>query len=181
MSDVVSTFLSDFQADPSTGAPPERLGNKFLPVPAKFLSYFDMSWGFQIPWAHAGLLRAVKSFWQLVLGKYGNEPKGYHILFSGRKLMTSRAAFIHCTHEAGRAYTDICSTMGSWTMEDWLHWTETYSLYIARGMLPPLLEKAWQNLRKAVLHYCNDRGPYHRTTAAKRMQRHFFAAELLYI
>jgi hypothetical protein len=28
---------------------------------------------------------------------------------------------------------------------------------------------------------CNDRGPYHRTTAAKRMQRHFLAAELLYI
>jgi site-specific DNA-cytosine methylase len=26
---------------------------------------------------------------------------------------------------------------------------------------------------------CNDRGPYHRTTAAKRMQRHFLAAELL--
>jgi hypothetical protein len=31
------------------------------------------------------------------------------------------------------------------------------------------------------LHDCNDRGPYHRTTAAKRMQRHFLAAELLYI
>jgi hypothetical protein len=29
--------------------------------------------------------------------------------------------------------------------------------------------------------FCNDRGPYHRTTAAKRMQRHFLAAELLYI
>jgi hypothetical protein len=28
---------------------------------------------------------------------------------------------------------------------------------------------------------CNDRGPYHWTTAAKRMQRHFLAAELLYL
>jgi hypothetical protein len=28
---------------------------------------------------------------------------------------------------------------------------------------------------------CNDRGPYHRTTAAKRMQRNFLAAELQYI
>jgi hypothetical protein len=36
------------------------------------------------------------------------------------------------------------------------------------------------HLHKSLSH-CNDRGPYHRTTAAKRMQRHFLAAELLYI
>jgi hypothetical protein len=34
---------------------------------------------------------------------------------------------------------------------------------------------------KAEEAQCNDRGPYHWTTAAKRMQRHFLAAELLYI
>jgi hypothetical protein len=28
---------------------------------------------------------------------------------------------------------------------------------------------------------CNDRGPYHWTTAAERMRRHFFTAKLLYL
>jgi hypothetical protein len=37
------------------------------------------------------------------------------------------------------------------------------------------------NREEGLVNGCNDRGPYHRTTAAKRMQRHFLAAELLYI
>jgi hypothetical protein len=39
----------------------------------------------------------------------------------------------------------------------------------------------WSGSQLTVDYLCNDRGPYHRTTAAKRMQRHFLAAELLYI
>jgi hypothetical protein len=46
-----------------------------------------------------------------------------------------------------------------------------------------ILGEAFMLKYDCILHYgkCNDRGPYHRTTAPKRMQRHFLAAELLYI
>jgi hypothetical protein len=47
-------------------------------------------------------------------------------------------------------------------------------------MASSYLERGPRSLWTSV-YECNDRGPYHRTTAAKRMQRHFLAAELLYI
>lgn len=135
---------------------PNKCGNKFLPEIAKALPYFDMSWGFAIPFAHAALLGVVKSFWLLALFNYTckeAERESYWIPKARRKLMAARAVMIRCTVEAGRPYRDIVATSGGWTMEDWLHWTETYSLYIARDILPPTMEAAWQALRKSVVHY----------------------------
>ena len=41
------------------------------------------------------------------------------------------------------------------TIEDWLNWTETTSVYVTHGndVLPRIVKEAWGHLRLSVLHY----------------------------
>lgn len=134
---------------------PSQAGCNGLSPLVEFIPQFDYVNGFQIPVAHALIHGVVKSFWQACLRKMkrGQPWPEFVISHEGRRLMTLRAALLIVTHEFGRPYRDIVTKMGNYVMEDWIHWLETYSLFIARGVLPPDIWQMWLNLRAAALHY----------------------------
>ena len=73
--------------------------------------------------------------------------------------MTSREAAIRRTLDFGRPYQDIVLKRGSYVMEDWLHFAETYSVAIlaedqaGNQLLAPPYSEMWAHLRNALLHY----------------------------
>jgi hypothetical protein len=123
-----------------------------------------------VPVAHAGLLGVVKDFWCHVL-KAGSKKKKrtkqqqlqqewYVISAEARKVLQARAVNLVATCDFGRSYTDIVSVKGNWTMEDWLHWTESWSVcmlrpYVVGGVTKPILHESaaemWQHLRAGLL------------------------------
>ena len=58
---------------------------------------------------------------------------------------------------------DIIDKRGNWAMEDWLHWTETFSFLMAPDKLlrrvDPRLARMWELLRAAVCHYFRATSP----------------------
>lgn len=130
----------------------------------KQLEYVDYNNLFVVPIAHAGLLGVVKDFWCHVL-KVGKQQQGEWFVISAeaRKVLQSRAAGLIPTCDFGRSYTDIVSVKGNWTMEDWLHWTECWSVAllrpykvdgISKHILHPNVAKMWQHLRAGLLYFC---------------------------
>jgi len=67
------------------------------------------------------------------------------------------------TSDMGRPYTDIIRYKGTWVMENWLHWAETFSPVVSHDVLRqscPEAFQAWVHLRKAFLHYLCSHGWY---------------------
>lgn len=77
--------------------------------------------------------------------------------------MTARASMVHSTVDFGRPYKDIVHRRGYWVMEEWLHWTETWSIIILQpykhgSISLPILHdkdtlKMWQALQAICLHF----------------------------
>jgi hypothetical protein len=154
----------------------EDSGNKGLCCVARFLPYFDVVKGFPNPVAHSMLLGLVKGFWKELLQPYKNEeerPKNV-LPNSVRREMQQRK--VRCPHDRGRPYRDVVKHLGSYTMEDLLHFTETDSLYIVHGCLPAVLARAWKHLRGAVIHYFRDiddpLDPKKMTDASNHLQKY---------
>lgn len=125
---------------------------------AKHLDYNNL---FVVPIAHAGLCGAVKDFWQLVLGTATQgQPTPWYLLSSWAKnVIKQREAECVATLDFGRRYSDIITKKGNWTMEDWLHWTEAWSVVVLRphegqALLPPVLLEMWSSLRNGLLYFC---------------------------
>jgi hypothetical protein len=117
---------------------------------------------FVVPIAHAGLLGVVKDFWCHVL-KISKQREWYVVSAEARKMLQARAAGLVATCDFGRMYTDIVGVRGNWTMEDWLHWTESWSVcllrpYVVDGVekqiLHPVAAQMWQHLRAGLLYFC---------------------------
>uniref|UniRef100_A0A383VXT3 LysM domain-containing protein n=1 Tax=Tetradesmus obliquus TaxID=3088 RepID=A0A383VXT3_TETOB len=131
------------------------------------LWYVDYNNLFIVPIAHAGLLGAIKSFWSLLLAPTAKAADRQWYTLSGhaKQLMAQRAAHLTPTCDFGRPYTDIVSKKGNWTMEDWLHWTETWSVYITKPdsdgtpLLPERAKKMWQHLRAGLLYFLRSEPP----------------------
>lgn len=76
-----------------------------------------------------------------------------------RNLMSARATSIHTTLDYSRPYQDIVTRRGTYVMEDWLHFTETFSVGIlhpdgnGQALLKPPFRQMWSLLRTAVIHY----------------------------
>lgn len=85
-----------------------------------------------LPIGHALLFGVIKDFLGLLLqkGKNGSERPWYSIPTWARHVMTSRATQITTTNDFGRPYRDVVLQRGNWTMEDYLHFTETFSPFI---------------------------------------------------
>ena len=49
-----------------------------------------------------------------------------------RHVMSHRAETIHSTLDFSRPYRDIVNRRGRWVMEEWKHWTETWSVFIVQ-------------------------------------------------
>lgn len=125
------------------------------------LKYCDYNNLFVVPIAHAGLCGVVKDFWKVVLGTTarGQAAPWYQLSTWARDVMRGRAAECVATLDFGRGYTDIISKKGNYTMEDWLHWTEAWSVVVLRPhngqqLLPDDLVEMWSNLRQGLLYFC---------------------------
>ena len=125
--------------------------------PLAELSYFDLHFGYLLPWIHAGPWGVLKSFWKYLLRDYtGTRPPAFAIPNADRKKMSRRARYLVLTSDMGRPYTDIVRYKGTWVMENWLHWAETFCPVIAHDVLKescPQAFDAWMHLRRAFLHY----------------------------
>lgn len=141
---------------------------------AKELSYIDMNNVWVVPIAHAALFGVIKKFWHFVLGESVKKAESDFVLsVEARRRMTARASHFIITNDFNRPYRDIvpCSY---WTMEEWLHWTDCFSLYVLHShggdpnkvVMPVVTRKddagldrefdlgrMWEMLRTAMLHY----------------------------
>jgi hypothetical protein len=119
------------------------------------LDYVNYTNLFVVPVAHAGLLGVVKDFWYHLLQTGRNVP-AYVLSTEARRVLQERAACLVPTGDFGRQYTDIISKKGDWTMEDWLHWAECWSVFMLRPydidgtqkpVLEPMVAEMWGHLR----------------------------------
>jgi hypothetical protein len=127
----------------------------------KKLKYCDYNDTFVVPIAHAGLCGVVKDFWyQLLKTPARGQPAPCYVLSNeAKRVIASRESHLTPTCDFGRRYTDIISKKGNWTMEDWLHWTEAWSVYVLMPnngvpLLHPDVQQMWQHLRAGLLYYC---------------------------
>ena len=95
--------------------------------PLAELSYFDLHFGYLLPWIHAGPWGVLKSFWKYLLRDYtGTRPPAFAIPNADRKKMSRRAEYLVLTSDMGRPYTDIVRYKGTWVTENWLHWATNF-------------------------------------------------------
>lgn len=127
----------------------------------KQLKYTDYNNLFVVPIAHAGLCGVVKDFWGMVLGtpKKGERAPWYLMPAWARRVVADREKECVATLDFGRRYSDITTKKGNWVMEDWLHWTEAWSVVLLRPhggqqLLDERLVKMWASLRKGLLYFC---------------------------
>lgn len=119
----------------------------------EYLPYIDINSFFTVPVMHALLFGVVPAFVKYILRK--SDQSGPHVLANEVKAMIrDRAGDIVVTSDFGRRYKDVIKYVGSYTMEEWTHFTITLSHYILKGALPPALQQLWDLLVVAVAHYC---------------------------
>ncbi|DBA72076.1 TPA: hypothetical protein ACH3X2_010806 [Trebouxia sp. C0005] len=77
-----------------------------------------------------------------------------------RAIMEARARIMQSTLDFGPPYRDILERRGYWTMEEWLHWSETWSVIILQPFMQgaPIIHdsqilETWQALRAIILHF----------------------------
>lgn len=140
---------------------PSDMGSLGVSIFMRELDYCDYNNLFVLPIAHAGLCGVVKDFWKAVLSakRRGQQAPWYQLSNWARDVMRAREKECVATLDFGRSYSDIVSKKGNWTMEDWLHWTEAWSVVVLRPhegqpLLPALLVEMWSNLRKGLLYFC---------------------------
>jgi len=91
-----------------------RLG---LP-PLAELTYFDLHFGYLLPWIHAGPWGILKNFWKHLLRDYiGRDAPPLCIPSRVRKIISQRAKYLVLTSDIGRSYTDIVRYKGTWVVE----------------------------------------------------------------
>ena len=109
-----------------------NVGSHGLSCIVEELPYCHYNDVFVVPIAHAGLCGVVKDFWYQLLKTTarGQQAPWYALSSEARRVIASRESHLTPTCDFGRRYTDIVSKKGNWTMEDWLHWTEAWSVYV---------------------------------------------------
>ncbi len=132
-----------------------ELGCHGLSPVIQALPYLHYSNAFPVPIAHSGPFGVVKRFWELTLN---TQTDNLRISTASMKIIRDRAEDIIDTLDFGRSYTDITKQSGTWVMENWAHWTETWSVYVLRphngvNILPHEVSKMWDFLRRGLLHF----------------------------
>ena len=138
---------------------PRDVGSNGLSPVVAALQYVDYNNIFLVPIAHAGLCGV--DFWYHVLAtpSRGQAREWYMLSNSAKNLIASRQQHMIATCDFGRKYSDIISKKGNWTMEDWFHWTETWSVYVlmsaaGESVLPQMVREMWALLRSGLLYFC---------------------------
>jgi hypothetical protein len=153
----------------------QKEGCTGLTVLVKYLPYVSYQtdlprnvWLFTV--CHALLFGVVASFFNYILrplAKSGDASPD-QVDRAGRQLIEGRAGHIRVTSEFGRNYKCLVRYRGSYRMEDWLHFVETFAEYILADALPPVVQEMWEELRYAVVHYCRVGDPAVCITDAER-------------
>lgn len=158
---LVEGTTRDAEGQPVEPAHPSDMGCSGTSAFAAHLDYVDYNNLFVVPIAHAGLCGVVKDFWKLVLSTSarGQPTPWYQLSTWAKDVIKQREGECVATLDFGRRYSDIISKKGNWTMEDWLHWTEAWSVVVlrpheGRELLPALLVEMWSNLRNGLLYFC---------------------------
>lgn len=114
---------------------------------------------------------------------YAGDPKdAYCITSNARQAMKHRASMFHSTIDFERPYADIVEQRQIWVMENWLHWTETFSVVILQpykqgGVFCEVFHDArvssmWQSLRAIVFHFMRPMAEHAQETAVAQVQEH---------
>lgn len=141
------------------GVLPKDVGCHGLSCVIEQLSYSDAQDTFVAGVPHAGVYGVVKDFFNHILKPVsGSVSHAYALSNEARRVIENRASHVVPTCDFGRTYTDIIKKRGNWTMEDWLHWTETWSVYILKPhngqpLLHPVAAEMWQQLRAGILYF----------------------------
>ena len=133
---------------------PNKAGRHGITLLAK-LPAFDTHYGFLIPAAHLIINGLLKGFWYYVLMDYTGACPRNVLPNRARNELTKRGKRLQLPHDMGRPYVDIVKKKGTWVMENWLHWAETFC-QISHPLLEehcPDSHQAWLHLRAAVRHY----------------------------
>ena len=100
--------------------------------------------------ASAGLYGLVKKYIGLLLEDYATEAdkEWYNFSRASKAVVTGRGQRLRVTSDFGRAYRSIIKYWRSWTMEEYLHFLETYSLYIfSADLMDTRMWTMWNLLR----------------------------------
>ncbi|DBB03150.1 TPA: hypothetical protein ACH3X1_013321 [Trebouxia sp. C0004] len=121
----------------------------------RILSYVSYSDVWELPIYHAGLYGIVKGFMAFLLSDYSGSNCPEHVIPKKlRSLMRERGKKLRLTAEFGRPYKCIVDSFKSYQLVDWLHFLETFSLFVLRhDILGSVMQELWDKLRSALLHY----------------------------
>lgn len=150
-----------------------------------YVHYNDI---FLVPIAHAslyGVLKTYLKFMLLDLKECTPDRKKYLMKKEARRLVSERSTHLTLTSEFGRPYRDIINCRKSWVMEEFLHFSESYSAYIFHEEYPgqvfpsPEMKRAWTHLNKALTHYWRfEQGGYHESNRLAARENLFAFAAL---
>ena len=127
----------------------------YSPIP-RTLDYVSYSDIWILGLCHSALYGPVKGLIGLSLASYSKESERpwYVIPHSKRRIMRRQGAGLRLTADIGRPYKCIVHDRGSYQLDDWLYFLETYSLHVLdTDMLEPRMQEMWTLLRGALLHY----------------------------
>lgn len=90
----------------------------------------------------------VKGFLAEALADYTGDCPLHVISRNDRTTMRNRGKRLRLTAEFGRPYKCVVDSFKSYLLDDWLHFLETFSLYILQGnILDGVMQDMWLKLR----------------------------------
>lgn len=133
----------------------------------ELLPYVDYNNVWIVPVGHCLLFGVVSNFISHIFrpGKRFADPSKYPpdmVPHAQRDTIEKRGQHFTVPSEFGRKYKSVIHYRRSYTMEDWLHFVVAFSPYLfspqvqgkARtSILPELLQRMWDRLTTAILHY----------------------------
>ncbi|DBA87963.1 TPA: hypothetical protein ACH3X1_004948 [Trebouxia sp. C0004] len=99
----------------------------------RILSYMSYSDVWELPIYHASLYGIVQGFMAVLLSDYSGSDCPQHVIPKKlRSLMRERGKKMRLTAEFGRPYKCIVDLFKAYQLVDWLHFLETFSLFVLR-------------------------------------------------
>lgn len=88
-----------------------------------------------------GMYGVLKGFMEVALADYTGDCPAPVIPRKLRDVMRKRGELLRLTADFGRPYKCIVRSLRSYQLDDWLHFLETFSLFVLqRDVLPPLMQ-----------------------------------------
>ena len=102
------------------------------------------------PCTAAGLFGLVKKFVGLLLEDYASESERswWNLTRDSKAILRKRAGDLKLTSDFGRPYKDVVHYHKGYMLDDWLHFMETFSIYLlTQDLMHPRMWEMWTLLR----------------------------------